>query len=499
MAADPQIVQASSDMGRVVNYQASKTCWDFLEDDETFVKGIMGPIGSGKSVCCCWNLMKWAQNQSPYHGLRKSRWAIIRNTYRELEDTTLQTWFDWFPRDLGQFHTGRMTHHIQIDLEDNTQVDAEFMFRALDRPDDIKKLLSLELSGAWINEAREVPLAIIDMVQGRVARFPAMREGGPDISNVIMDTNPPDEDHWWYKMYEEKRPDGWKLYKQPSALSPQAENLEHLHPKYYSRLMANKTDEWIKVYVKGMYGFVKDGKPIYPEYNDQAHVSDSIIQYNPELTLWVGMDFGLTPAALLAQRDPRDGQWQILDELVTDNMGAKRFGKELGRILRSPEYRNAANLEIFGDPSGEQRAQTDERTPFDILAAQKIHVIPTHTNDFTIRRESVANCLTMMTHMGRPGLIISPKAKTFRKGMAGRYQYRRLKVAGDERYEDKPNKNNYSHICEAGQYLLLGAGEDHTLLSSRDSKNPLERKVKTTIKHRRRFPKKRRPKLRRQT
>ncbi len=373
-----------------VNYKASKTCWEFLQDDDTFVKGIMGPIGSGKSVASCWNLFKWANQQEPYNGVRKSRWAIIRNTYRELEDTTLQTWFDWFPRELGHFAQAKMTHYMNIDLEDRTKVQAEFMFRALDRPDDIRKLLSLELSGGWVNEAREVPLAVVDMLQGRVSRYPAMREGGPTISNIIMDTNPPDEDHWWYRLFEEKKPEGWKLYRQPSALSPYAENLAHLHPRYYQRLMANKADEWIKVYVHGQYGFVKDGKPVYPEYNDSIHVSENFIKYNPDLTLWVGIDFGLTPAALLAQRDPVDGQWQILDELVTEDMGAERFSEELGRVMRQPEYRDSHEIQIFGDPAGEQRAQTDERTPFDILAANGIHASPTHTNDFTLRREAVA-------------------------------------------------------------------------------------------------------------
>jgi hypothetical protein len=36
------------------------------------------------------------------------------------------------------------------------------LFMALDREDDASKLLSLELSFAWINEAREVPKGIVD-------------------------------------------------------------------------------------------------------------------------------------------------------------------------------------------------------------------------------------------------------------------------------------------------------------------------------------------------
>ena len=60
---------------------------------------------------------------------------------------------------------------------------------------------------------------------------------------------------------------------------------------------------------------------------------------------------------------------------------------------------------------------------------------------------------------GRPGLLVSPKAKMTRKGLAGGFCYRRMKVAGDERYTDVPDKNHYSHPVEALEYALMGAGE----------------------------------------
>jgi len=44
----------------------------------------------------------------------------------------------------------------------------EVIFLALDRPEDVKKLLSLELTGVWINEARELPKSIIDQYQKRI-------------------------------------------------------------------------------------------------------------------------------------------------------------------------------------------------------------------------------------------------------------------------------------------------------------------------------------------
>ena len=40
-------------------------------------------------------------------------------------------------------------------------LDLEVIFLALDRPEDVKKLLSLELTGIWINEAREIPKVLL--------------------------------------------------------------------------------------------------------------------------------------------------------------------------------------------------------------------------------------------------------------------------------------------------------------------------------------------------
>ncbi|MCP4215821.1 MAG: hypothetical protein GY765_14305 [bacterium] len=437
---------------RNLAYKASPTCWKFHNDD-SFVKGLLGPIGSGKSVACCADLMKRATEQEKSNdGRSYSRWAIIRNTYRELHDTTMRTFFDWFPKDLGKWRTADMEWTLS-----NKDMQAEFIFRALDRPDDIKKLLSLELTGAWINEGREIPKPVLDMLQGRVGRYPALKDGvAPTWSGIILDTNPPDTDHWWYRMFEEEHPDGWALFKQPSGLAPNAENLENLPHDYYTRLQSGHDQEWINVYVHGKYGFIQDGKPMYPEYNDSIHAAPQPLEYNPHNPIWLGIDFGLTPAAAMAQQQP-DGSWHFIDELVTEDMGAVGFGKLLYQRIQS-QY-PGAEIHAFGDPSGDNRSQVDERTPFDALQASGIHALPTDTNDPLIRHEAMASLMTRLTTTGKPAFILSPKCKMLRKGLAGGYKRRRLQVAGtSEMYKDAPEKNIYSHVCEAAEYLCLGAG-----------------------------------------
>lgn len=445
---------------REIAYTPSPTLDDFHASN-AFVRGIKGPIGSGKSVGCCWEIYTRALEQLPGpDGVRRSRWVVTRNTYGELQTTTLQTWLDWFPEE----HVGNVVHGAPITQtcrfvhEDGSRVELEMWFLALDRPEHVKKLLSLEITGAWMNEAREQPKAILDALTGRVGRYPSKRDGGATWHGVILDTNPPDTDHWWYKLAEEGTPEGFVFFSQPPGDSPQAENVANLPAGYYDRLKAGKTEEWIRVYVRGVYGFVLDGKAVFPEFNDAIHVGP--VQYNPALPVFVGIDFGLTPAAVLGQRDML-GRWWIFDELVSQDMGAKRFGELLHDKLVG-EY-SIANATITGDPSGDSRAQSDETTPFEMLKVSGVLAKPAPTNDSVVRREALAAPMSRLVD-GKPGIIIDPRCRTFRKALAGGYCYKRVAVSGTERFHDAPDKNHFSHVAEAGEYMVLGAGEGRVLV-----------------------------------
>lgn len=476
-------------MGEAVEYYPPGPVGAAFLADDAFVCGIRGPIGSGKSVVSVMKLMRIASRQpvSPVNGKRNSRIAIIRNTYPELKTTTIKTWHAWLPPDIGNWRDeGPPTHRIQ-----QGDLDIEVMFVALDRPADVRKLLSLELTAAWINEAKEVPKAILDGLTGRVGRFPDAKHGGCAAPQILMDTNSPDDDHWWYTLaeHDDSTPakaellqsiseaerslieagilqPGQKLFSfhhQPGGLTDEAENVEGLASMpggrigYYTRASAGKNADWVKVYVDGNYGYVQEGKPVYPEFDDQMHVRPT--QYNPRLDVYVGVDFGLTPAAVLMHRDIM-GRLLIFDELATGDMGAVRFGALLKAKLSDYGITSAI---ITGDPAGEQRAQTDENTPFLILQAANLPIKPAHTNDFTIRREAVVAPLSRLVD-GKPGLQMDPRCKVLRKGMAGAYHYKRVQIIGAERYQDKPDKGLYSHVCEALQYATLGAGEGKALV-----------------------------------
>ena len=452
-------------------------------------------LGLESLLACCIEVFRRAlgARKGP-DGIRKSRWAIIRNTNPQLRTTTIKTWLDWFPEeDWGKFTWSvPYTHHIK-----KGDIDLEIIFLALDRPEDVKKLLSLELTGIWINEARELPKSIIDACTMRVGRFPSMRDGGPSWTGVIADTNAPEEDHWWPIMSGEVpipdhipreqakmlvTPDNWRFYTQPSGMeevrneegeledyipNKSAENQANMMKSYYPNLIQGKTKSWIDVYVMNRLGHIQDGKPVYPMFAPDVHVAKEEIPVAAGVPVYVGVDFGLTPAAVFGQKVR--GRWLLQSEIVAIDMGIVRFAEVMRNELAT-RFAAAGEAIIYGDPAGDFRAQTDESTPFHILRGAGLRAFPTHSNSVDLRLEAVSSQLTKMVE-GKPVLLIDRRCPTLIKGFESGYAYKRMEVSG-ERYADKPDKNMFSHVHDAAQYLFLGAGEGRALMNSQKPAQP---------------------------
>jgi hypothetical protein len=466
----------------------------FMKSDD-FFRGLRGPVGSGKSVACCIEIFRRSLLQKKNaEGKRKSRWAVIRNTNPQLRTTTIKTWLDWFPEDTwGNFAWSvPYTHRILVG-----ELDVEVIFLALDRPEDVKKLLSLELTGVWVNEAREIPKSIIDACTMRVGRFPSMRDGGASWYGVIADTNAPEEDHWWPIMAADVpvpdhisrdealmliKPDNWSFYTQPPALlenkgkdgfitgyedNIKSENKKNLTEKYYNNIIRGKTKGWIDVYVLNKLGSIEEGKPVYHSFKEELHITKNKIDLIPGQPIWIGVDFGLTPAAVFGQRTTT-GKWNIINELVCFEMGVIRFSEllrgEIAKLYKGYE------VMIYGDPAGDFRSQTDERTPFQIMRNCGLKAIPAPSNDVALRIEAVDSTLSRLVD-GSPGFTMSTDCINLKKGFNGGYHYRRLQVSGD-RYDEKPLKNRYSHVHDALQYLMMGAGEGRTMMSGKIQTQP---------------------------
>lgn len=303
-----------------VTFEAPNTVSDFLDSD-AFVRVIHGPVGSGKSSGCVMEILRRALEQAPNaDGVRESRWAVVRNTYRELEDTTRKTFEQWLG-DLGEWREKDFAFEVDQPLEDGTRVRFEVLFRALDSPKDVKKLLSLEITGAYINELREVPKVIFDGVQMRVGRFPAMSDGGATWSGVWADTNPWAEGSEYAELFA-SAPEGFELFRQPDGLGPDAENIENLPQGYYTRMCAGKSQDWIDEYARGKNPRADKGS-VYGEYLTTLRERGGVQSFgHPADGVFAVFDLGTSDSTAIWWFRIRDGLPDVVDWFEFSGKGA---------------------------------------------------------------------------------------------------------------------------------------------------------------------------------
>jgi len=410
---------------------------------------LMGPVGSGKSVASCFEVIRRASQQAPNkQGIRKSRVAIVRETARQLQDTTIKTFLDWFPTGVcGNFMRTTKTFFFKVG-----DVECEVMFRALDDADDVANLNSLELTFAWFNECRDIHPDIMDAMSKRIGRFPSAKDGGPSWFGMWGDTNPPTMDTWWYYQMEgldskdgvSPNDNGWQVFKQPSGRSPHAENIENLPEGYYDT--QGRSDEYIRVYVDGEYGLSSAGQPVYKYFRPDYHIAGQTLRpvINGVRPIVIGMDLGLTPAAVIGQQDPR-GRTLILDEAVSFDMGIQRFVRTILKPLIFERFTGAPVM-VICDPAGIQRAQTDERSAVDIIKAEGLRVMPAKTNSVSARLSSVDDYLMRQVD-GDAAFLLDPKCTWLKAAMMGGYRFHKK--------NGNIEKNKHSHVAEALQYLML--------------------------------------------
>jgi hypothetical protein len=459
---------------KVIEYNPGPTAIRF-HHDQNYCRLLMGPVGCGKTHTMIADMLFKANNQQPSDdGLRKTRWIIVRNTYAELETTTLEAYETIVAPDLfGRVKRSKpMRHDIEVKLEDGTTLATEIIFLSLDRPEDVKKLGSLRITGALINEMREIHKKVFTTCLERIGRYPPTDpehgEPGPSWAGVTADTNPPDREHWIYKIFEEDKPKGFTIYKYPPGLSrdlngkwlanPHAENLKHLkelppYNNYYLNAIPGKDDNEIRVQLCGEYGYIRDGKPVHPQYNDKLHYADRELEANQKLELCLGWDFGLTPACAICQLSVH-GKLEVIDELWSEDLSLREFAEHtvvphLDRYYSF--WRN--NYVSVHDPADAKG--NEGHTNHQILKEMRIISYPAASNNSpTPRRDALDYFLGRLTG-GEPAFSLSSKCPRLRKGLQSEFKYAKIKVNGDDRYFDKPFKNMYSHICEALEYAAM--------------------------------------------
>ena len=440
-----------------LNFITPPTSGKFMLDD-SFVRLIMGPVGSGKSAGCFMELLRRARLQEPNaRGVRQTRFAIVRNTLQQLRQTCLADIQLWLSP-IAHYRVTDATIQVRFPLPDGTKVESDWMLIPLDTKQDQQRLLSLNLTGAWISEFREIEIGLIDAISGRLGRFPSKAIAKPTWFGIVAESNPPDEDSDWYTKLEIDRPPKWAFFRQPGGLTEGAENVENLPDEYYETLEANNNTDWSHIHVHANYGKSLGGQAVFrASFNPDFHIIDeSELEVITAMPIMIGQDFGRTPACLIGQIDNR-GRLVIFDELTSEDMGIEQFATMLLRPLLHKKY---MGLKIFmvGDPKGRDKSQTNEDSPFDCLKRLGFDVYPALTNKVDPRIRAVEQMLLHQVD-GGPQLIISSACTQTISALKYWYRYRRKQTGV---LEDKPEKTHpWSDLADSLQYMAMSTNANY--------------------------------------
>lgn len=412
-----------------------------------------------------------AKKMAPcYDGIRRSRCCWVRNTRQQLADTSIKDFMKWFPDGIaGTFEKTNTQFKLKFD-----DVECEVLFRGLDDANDVRRLLSLQLSFAVFDEFREINRDIFETMQGRVGRYPdkmlvpprpewgvdsrgnpvggCVTDEGKSNAHVWGASNPPDLESYWEELLSDP-PDNVHVTIQPGGLSPEADWLEYLPEDYYENLTKGKSEDWIDVYVNSKFGKTLAGSPVFRAFSRDVHVAKEPLHYirSSSFPLIVGMDVGLHPAAVIGQMTPT-GRLVVLHSMSESGMGALRFVRERLKPVLSQRFPGQPAIVIL-DPAANTRSQTDERTVLEVLKEEGFQVRTAKTNALQPRISAVDSFLTRMID-GKGGIVFDEAyCHGIITALAGKYRYR-LKKNGDA--EDSPEKNHpWSDLADSLQYLCL--------------------------------------------
>lgn len=197
------------------------------------------------------------------------------------------------------------------------------------------------------------------------------------------------------------------------------------------------------------------GMPVYPEFS-KIHITNEKPIPQPGLPMLLGFDFGLTPAAVVAQL--QEEVLVVFHEFIEINMGADRFSDKVMQELRLryPTFSDfKENWRTYIDPSGVFRKDTDETTCAQILNAKGFRCIPGPVT-WEQRRHGVLHWLRGLSSEGTPCFqIYAGGCPMLVKGFEGGYRFTE-KAAEVEPLKLRPIKDQFSHPHDALQYLCAG-------------------------------------------
>jgi hypothetical protein len=447
-----------------ITFQPPPTGASFMMSD-AFYRMILGPLGSGKTTTVLFELVRRACEQWPGpDGVRRTRFALLRQTLSQLKNTVLKDIVSWFSP-ICDWRVSESTVHFKFG-----DVVSEWLLLPLETPEDQKRILSMNLTGAFVSEAIEIDFDLLVAIAGRCGRFPLPADGGAKWYGVVLDSNMPTEGTPWEAAVSSPPPE-WQVFVQPSGLSAEAENLNWLlqtpttlalpidHPdrlakgrEYYQRLSTSTNPAWVKRYVMAEFGPDPSGAAVYAGMFFSAfHCRDELLVI-PGAPLLIGLDLGRDPWAVLGQIDSMS-RLLVHEEIPADDIGLRLQLPRIRQVVSGRRYVGCPVCIIF-DPAGMSKSQHDELTSFDVISSYGFMCMPAPTNRLAPRLNAVERFLTESRGGTAAMLLDRSRVPKLIGALNGSYRFKYNQMGESQ---PSPEKNPWSHVADAHQYLCQGA------------------------------------------
>ena len=448
-------------------YIYTPTAFNFINDWESRMSLIGGPMNTGKGAASAFKLFTYIFKKAPVvKGNRTCTFFAVRHDYRALRETIIAEIYKWFPPGTVFPREGKLTSQtntIRIQLpktETSYGVDAKIILISL-KNFNLTDVLSYNVTGMqWSELQEEEDPDVFETLFDRTGRGPYR-----DMPKLFFgDFNYTDDTHWIYKRFVTERDNtvdnlNWKLHRIPAVIdlneqgeyfeNPEAEIPSHKRNyDYWWDIVHRGGDGNIRRKVIGDFAIVPRGTPVYPSFKDSMIVSDK--KPIEGRTLLFGVDPGnRNNLAIVIGQVDLHGKLRVLAALSPEaHMDFQSFSEDiLMPYVMSEIYPymcpDGGKITTYGwrDPSDAEDKETNKNTGDVIKEVTGINTVKCTTNDVSLR----VNALTSLIRNDR--LEINQSADVLVRAMKGGY------------YIDnngKPDKGRYSHIGNALEYLAYG-------------------------------------------
>jgi hypothetical protein len=456
---------------------------------------VIGPAGSAKTSGVFAMTLLIALKQFPSDdGVRRTRFAVLRQTYQQLSKNTVGT-IRTILGGLVTISDGKPpSGHANFahPSGDGTTVDIEYVFYAGESPNALNDALGAEFTALIVDEISSLTdEELVLAFASRCGRYPSANMGARNdhLVGVLGATNGPLKSHFLYRWAQGERAKDFemigqkmnrpyfKLFRQPAALilnpdgtydpNPKAENVENLQGGfgyYYNMLTRPMKD--IQAYVFGQFADLSAGQVVYKAFRPDLHVvphAQFMAQWGKMGVIGLSFDFGRTPVCLV-WKDLPNGGIVIFEEFVAEGVSVDSLWSNVVRPQLIAEYpRCIVGREghVTGDPAGADETQAVDISPYQVLIDHGLNIeFPGDGRKDRLepRIEAVRQRLTRLDgETGRPMIMITDKCVKLIEALAATYVFQEIKGAKGS-YSEVPTKSHNGHVSDlanALEYMCL--------------------------------------------